>query len=247
MLSCGHQQTASKGSIECRDMSAKILVVDDEAKIVKLVQAYLQQAGYTVVTAEDGQTALAQARREKPDLVILDLMLPGIDGLDVARVLRREGNTPIIMLTARVDDTDRIIGLELGADDYVTKPFNPRELVARVRAVLRRSSGSAPAPEMLRAGEIAVDLAGHQVTLAGRPVDLTPTEFDLLVVLLRNPGRAFTRLELLDRVQGYAYEGYERTVDAHIKNLRAKLGEDPRRPRYIQTVYGVGYKFEERP
>lgn len=228
-------------------MSAKILVVDDEAKIVKLVRAYLEQAGFSVVTAEDGQTALIQARREKPDLIVLDLGLPAIDGLDVARTLRREGETPIIMLTARVEDTDRIIGLELGADDYVIKPFNPRELVARVRAVLRRTTGSAPAPEILRAGEIVLDVSGHQVTLAGKPLDLTPTEFDLLLVLMQNAGRAFTRLELLDRVQGDAYEGYERTIDAHIKNLRAKLGDDPRHPRYVQTVYGVGYKFEERP
>ncbi len=228
-------------------MGAKILVVDDETKIVKLVRAYLEQAGYSVVAAEDGQTALIQARREKPDLVVLDLGLPGIDGLDVARTLRREGNVPIIMLTARVEDTDRIIGLELGADDYVTKPFNPRELVARVRAVLRRTSGVAPTPELLRAGEITLDIAGHRVVLAGKPLDLTPTEFDLLLVLLQNAGRVFTRLELLDRIQGDAYEGYERTIDAHIKNLRAKLGDDPRHPRYIQTVYGVGYKFEERP
>ena len=232
-------------------MSAKILVVDDESKIVKLVRAYLEQAGFSVVVAEDGQTALIQARREKPDLVVLDLGLPGIDGLDVARILRREGDTPIIMLTARVEDTDRIIGLELGADDYVTKPFNPRELVARVRAVLRRTSSSAPAAEILRAGEIVLDVSGHQVSLADgsnrQPLDLTPTEFDLLLVLMQNAGRAFTRLDLLDRVQGDAYEGYERTIDAHIKNLRAKLGDDPRRPRYVQTVYGVGYKFEERP
>jgi two-component system alkaline phosphatase synthesis response regulator PhoP len=224
-------------------VSAKILVVDDEAKIVKLVRSYLQQAGYSVVDAGDGQTALIQARREKPDLVVLDLGLPGIDGMEVARILRRESNTPIIMLTARIEDTDRIVGLELGADDYVTKPFNPRELVARVRAVLRRTSGTATVPEQLRAGDLLVDIGGHQVTLAGRPLDLTPTEFDLLVVLLQNPNRAFTRLELLDRVQGDAYEGYERTIDAHIKNLRAKLGDDPRHPRYIQTVFGVGYKL----
>jgi two-component system alkaline phosphatase synthesis response regulator PhoP len=224
-------------------VAAKILVVDDEAKIVKLVRAYLEQAGYTVVVAEDGQTALIQARREKPDLVILDLGLPGIDGLDVARTLRREGDTPIIMLTARVDDTDRIIGLELGADDYVSKPFNPRELVARVRAVLRRTAGSASPVEILRGGDLVLDVSAHMVTSAGEPLDLTPTEFDLLQVFMQNPGRAFTRLELLDRVQGDAYEGYERTIDAHVKNLRAKLGDDPRHPRYVQTVYGVGYKF----
>jgi two-component system, OmpR family, alkaline phosphatase synthesis response regulator PhoP len=224
-------------------VSGKILVVDDEAKIVKLVRSYLEQAGYTVVEANDGQTALIQARREKPDLVVLDLGLPGIDGLDVARTLRRERDTPIIMLTARIEDTDRIVGLELGADDYVTKPFNPRELVARVRAVLRRTGGGAAAPEMLRDGDLVLDLGGHQATLEGRPLDLTPTEFDLLAVLLQNPGRVFTRLDLLERVQGYAYEGYERTIDAHVKNLRAKLGDDPRHPRYVQTVFGVGYKL----
>jgi DNA-binding response OmpR family regulator len=224
-------------------VAAKILVVDDETKIVKLVRAYLEQAGYTVVVAEDGQTALIQSRREKPDLVILDLGLPGIDGLDVARTLRREGDTPIIMLTARVDDTDRIIGLELGADDYVSKPFNPRELVARVRAVLRRTTGTAPPVEILRGGDLILDVTAHLATLAGQPLDLTPTEFDLLQVFMQSPGRAFTRLDLLDRVQGDAYEGYERTIDAHVKNLRAKLGDDPRHPRYVQTVYGVGYKF----
>ena len=224
-------------------MSGKILVVDDEAKIVKLVRSYLEQAGYTVVEANDGQTALIQARREKPDLVVLDLGLPGIDGLDVARTLRRERDTPIIMLTARIEETDRIVGLELGADDYVTKPFNPRELVARVRAVLRRTGGGAAAPEVLRAGELVLDLGGHQATLEGRSLDLTPTEFDLLAVLMQNPGHVFTRLELLERVQGYAYEGYERTIDAHVKNLRAKLSEDPRHPRYVQTVFGVGYKL----
>lgn len=225
-------------------MSSKILVVDDERRIVRLVRSYLEQAGYAVVEANDGQTALIQARREKPDLVVLDLGLPGIDGLEVARILRRERNTPIIMLTARVEDTDKIVGLELGADDYVTKPFNPRELVARVRAVLRRATGRAPVAEILRVGGLELDMEGHRATLDGRPLDLTPTEFELLAVLMRNPGRAFTRLELLDRVQGEAFEGYERTIDAHIKNLRAKLGDDPRHPRYIQTVFGVGYKLE---
>ena len=175
--------------------------------------------------------------------MVLDLGLPGIDGLEVARTLRRERETPIIMLTARIEDTDKIVGLELGADDYMTKPFNPRELVARVRAVLRRTSGVAPAAEVLRAGALVLDTGGHQASLEGRPLDLTPTEFELLAVLLQNPGRAFTRLELLDRVQGDAYEGYERTVDAHVKNLRAKLGDDPRHPRYVQTVFGVGYKL----
>lgn len=225
-------------------MSAKILVVDDESKIVKLVRSYLEQSGFSVVEAGDGQTALIQFRREKPDLIVLDLGLPGIDGLEVARVIRRERNTPIIMLTARIEDTDKIVGLELGADDYITKPFNPRELVARVRAVLRRAAPPDDATrKVLQAGPLALDLAGHSASLDGAPLDLTPTEFDLLAVFLQHPGRAFSRLELLDRVQGDAYEGYERTVDAHIKNLRAKLGEDPRRPRFIQTVFGVGYKL----
>jgi DNA-binding response OmpR family regulator len=224
-------------------VSQKILVVDDEAKIVRLVRSYLEQAGFAVVEAHDGQTALIQARREKPDLVVLDLGLPGIDGIEVTRTLRRERETPIIMLTARIEDTDRIVGLELGADDYVTKPFNPRELVARVRAVLRRTGGGTAAPEMLRAGDLVLDLGGHAAAVGDRPLDLTPTEFDLLAVLMQNPGRVFTRLELLERVQGYAYEGYERTIDAHVKNLRAKLGDDPRHPRYVQTVFGVGYKL----
>lgn len=224
-------------------MSAKILVVDDEAKIVKLVRAYLEQAGFQVVEANDGQTALIQARRERPDLVVLDLNLPAVDGLEVARTLRKEGSTPIIMLTARIDDTDRIVGLELGADDYLSKPFNPRELVARVRAVLRRSSGMPAAAALLRAGLLELDVAAHSATLDGKVLELTPTEFEILSILVQNAGRVFTRLELLERVQGDAYEGYERTVDAHVKNLRAKLGDDPRDPRYIQTVYGVGYRL----
>jgi DNA-binding response OmpR family regulator len=224
-------------------MSQKILVVDDEAKIVRLVRSYLEQAGYDVVEAGDGQTALIQARRERPDLVILDLGLPGIDGLEVIRTLRREGDTSIIVLTARIEDTDKIVGLELGADDYITKPFNPREMVARARAVLRRSGGDPPVAEILRAGDLVLDVSGREGTLSGCTLELTPTEFDLLALLLRNPGRVFTRLELLDRLQGDAYEGYERTIDAHIKNLRAKLGEDPRQPRYIKTVFGVGYRL----
>ena len=223
-----------------------ILVVDDEPKIVKTVRAYLESAGFRVVTAGDGQMALTVYRHEKPSLVILDLGLPGIDGLDVARTLRQEANVPIIMLTARVDETDRLIGLELGADDYVTKPFSPRELVARVRAVLRRAG-----PEKERAlgpvsaGDVIIDLERRQVSVGGRRVDLSPTEFDLLTVLARHPGRVFTRLEILDRVQGYAFEGYERTVDAHVKNLRQKIEPDPKDPRYVLTVYGVGYKFAE--
>ena len=222
-----------------------ILVVDDEAKIVKTVRAYLENAGFRVTTAGDGQAALTAFRHERPALVVLDLGLPGIDGLDVARTLRQESSVPIIMLTARVEETDRLIGLELGADDYVTKPFSPRELVARVRAVLRRAGGEwEQAPPPVVAGDIAIDLERRQVTVAGRPADLTPTEFELLALLARHPGRVFTRLELLDRVQGYSFEGYERTVDAHVKNLRLKIEPDPKRPRYIVTVFGVGYKLE---
>jgi two-component system alkaline phosphatase synthesis response regulator PhoP len=185
-------------------------------------------------------------RHERPALVILDLGLPGMDGLDVARTIRRESNVPLIMLTARVDEADKLIGLELGADDYITKPFSPRELVARVRAVLRRSSGEREqAPQPIVSGDVKIDLERRLVTVSGLTVELTPTEFDLLVVLARHPGRVFTRLELLDRVQGYAFEGYERTVDAHIKNLRQKIEPDPKEPRYVLTVYGVGYRFEE--
>ncbi|KPL24114.1 MAG: hypothetical protein AMJ93_03100 [Anaerolineae bacterium SM23_84] len=223
-----------------------ILVVDDEPKIVRTVRAYLEGAGFRVVTAEDGQAALTVFRHERPALVILDLGLPSIDGLDVTRTLRRESDVPIIMLTARVDEADKLIGLELGSDDYVTKPFSPRELVARVRAVLRRaglSKEQAPAPVV--AGDVHIDLERRKVTVSGESVDLTPTEFDLLAVLARHPGRVFTRLELLDLVQGYAFEGYQRTVDAHVKNLRQKIEADPKQPRYVVTVYGVGYKFGE--
>jgi DNA-binding response OmpR family regulator len=229
------------------DMSGEtILVVDDEPKIAKTLRVYLESAAFRVVVAGDGQTALTVFRHERPALVILDLGLPAIDGLDVARTLRRESNVPIIMLTARVDEADKLIGLELGADDYVTKPFSPRELVARVRAVLRRvGSGQEPLRAPIHVGDVAIDLERRQVTVGGRAVELTPTEFDLLVVLARNPGRVFTRIELLDLVQGYAFEGYERTVDAHIKNLRQKMEPDPKQPRYVVTVYGVGYKFEE--
>ena len=223
-----------------------ILVVDDEVKIVKTVRAYLENAGFRVATAGDGQSALTVYRHEKPALVVLDLGLPGLDGLDVARTLRKDSNTPIIMLTARVDETDKLIGLELGADDYITKPFSPRELVARVRAVLRRAGGDREqAPPPIVSGNVTIDLERRQVTIGEQTVDLTPTEFELLAVLARHPGRVFTRLELLDRVQGYAFEGYERTVDAHVKNLRQKVEPDPKNPQYILTVYGVGYRFVE--
>ncbi len=226
-------------------MSKKILVVDDEKKIVNVVRGYLEQAGYNVAIAYDGQQALTAFRREKPNLVLLDLNLPCLDGLDVARTLRKESAVPIIMLTARVEETDRLIGLELGADDYIVKPFSPREVVARVRAVLRRVEGETAPMEILRAGEITLDLSKHSVTVRGESIDLTPTEFNLLTAFMQTPGRAFTRLQLLDRVQGESYEGYERTVDAHVKNLRQKIGDDPKTPHYILTVFGVGYKFAE--
>lgn len=224
---------------------SKVLVVDDDPGIVKVVRAYLEQDGFQVLVAYDGKKAMHVARHEKPDLVVLDLMLPEMDGWDVCRALRKESDVPIIMLTARVEETDKLVGLELGADDYVTKPFSPRELVARVRSVLRRVQGLPPKPERISRGNITVDLARHAVTVGDKLVDLTPTEFDLLATLMGDPGRAFTRSQLLEQTQGYAYDGYERTVDVHIKNLRKKIEPDARNPQRIKTVYGVGYKFDE--
>ena len=226
-------------------MNETILVVDDEPKIVKQAQDYLQRGGYRVVTAGDGTTAMAVARHERPDLIVLDLNLPGLDGLDVCRALRRESDVPIIMLTARVEETDRLIGLELGADDYITKPFSPRELVARVRAVLRRVQGGVRTPGLIRAGDLEIDLHGHRLTRAGEPIRLTRSEFNLLATLAQHPGQTFTRAQLLDRLHGVAYDGYDRSVDAHIKNLRRKLEANPVEPRYVLTVYGVGYKFTD--
>jgi two-component system alkaline phosphatase synthesis response regulator PhoP len=223
-----------------------ILVVDDEARIVKLVRDYLERAGFDVLTARDGETALALARLERPDLIVLDLMLPGVDGLDICRRLRQESDVPIIMLTARVEEADRIVGLELGADDYVTKPFSPRELVARVRATLRRANGQMGPSTILRAGEFELDTAALTATIAGEPVDLTPTEFQLLATLIRQPGRIFSREQLLEAIHGVAFDGFDRSVDSHIKNLRRKIEPDPRQPRHIQTVYGVGYRFGDR-
>ena len=225
-----------------------ILVVDDEAKIVQLARDYLEHAGFTVRTASDGPTALASVRADKPDLVILDLGLPEMDGLDVTRTLRQESSVPIIMLTARAEETDKLVGLELGADDYVTKPFSPKELVARVRAVLRRldASRANAGAEMIRAADIALDVPRMRVTIAERAVELTPTEFQLLATLAREPGRIFTRAQLLDAVRGVAFESYERAIDAHIKNIRRKIEPNPREPRYILMVYGVGYKFADR-
>ncbi len=222
----------------------KILVVDDEKQIVKLLKAYLERAGYEVITAGDGNSALSKFREEHPNLIILDLMLPGLDGIEVCKAIRRESSTPIIMLTAKVEESDKILGLELGADDYVTKPFSPREVVARVNAVLRRTKGLRE-EEVLRIGEIEMHPQKHTVYMKGKELPLTPTEFDLLRVFMENPGRVFTRLQLLEKVQGYAYDGYERTIDAHIKNLRKHLGDSPRKSRYILTVHGVGYKMAE--
>jgi two-component system alkaline phosphatase synthesis response regulator PhoP len=226
-------------------MNELILVVDDEAKIVKQARDYLEKGGFRVASAADGKTALAVARHERPDLIVLDLNLPEMDGLDVCRALRRESDVPVIMLTARVDEADRLIGLELGADDYITKPFSPRELVARVRAVLRRTQGGPRQPGLIRAGELEIDLHGHRVTRGGEPLRLTRAEFNLLAVLAQHPGQTFSREQLLGRLHGVAYEGYDRSVDAHIKNLRRKLEPDPAEPRYVLTVYGVGYKFTE--
>jgi DNA-binding response OmpR family regulator len=224
----------------------KILVVEDEAKIARLVRDYLEHAGFEAVVVGDGETALASARRSTPDLVVLDLGLPDRDGLDVARALRRTSGVPIVMLTARGDETDRVVGLELGADDYVVKPFSPKELVARVRAVLRRTQAArAGGPEVLRVADVEVDVPRMRVTVAGRPVELTATEFQLLATLAREPGRVFTRGQLLDAVHGVAFESYERAVDAHVKNLRRKLEPVPGRPRYLLTVHGVGYRFAD--
>jgi two-component system alkaline phosphatase synthesis response regulator PhoP len=224
-------------------MSPTVLVVEDEVELVRVLRDYLERAGFHVETASNGPEAVSRFQHASPDLVLLDLNLPGMDGLDVARALRRDSNVPIIMVTARVDEADRLVGLELGADDYVVKPFSPKELVARVRAVLRRAQQAPEVPEVLRAGEIVVDLSKHTVEVSGASVDLTPTEFDFLAVLVREPGRVFTRLQLLEASQGDTFVGYERTVDAHIKNLRAKIEPDPRHPRFVQTVFGVGYRF----
>jgi len=223
-----------------------ILIIEDEPELVNVLRSYLEKANYRVMTAYKGDTGLATWENQHPDLVILDLNLPGMDGLDVARAIRRQADTPLIMVTARVEETDRLIGLELGADDYITKPFSPREVVARVRAVLRRSGTAQPKARLLRVSEIEIDKDAHTVKRAGKVIELTPTEFDILVTMAEQPGRVFTRLQLLEATQGNAYEGYERTIDAHIKNLRAKLEPNPKKPRYILTTFGVGYRLEEK-
>lgn len=223
-----------------------ILVVDDEAKIVQIARDYLEHAGFTVLTARDGKSALATIRAQKPDLVILDLGLPEIDGLDVTRTARKDSNVPIIMLTARSEEADKIVGLELGADDYIVKPFSPKELVARVRAVLRRWETANLGAEVIRVADLTLDIPRMRVTVGTREVELTTTEFQLLVALARQPGRILTRAQLLDAVRGIAFESYERAIDAHIKNLRRKIESDPHDPRYVLTVYGVGYKMTDK-
>jgi DNA-binding response OmpR family regulator len=225
--------------------SRTILVVDDEPRIVELARDYLEHAGFRVITASDGPTALDSARRDRPDLVVLDLGLPGLDGLDVTRELRRDGSMPIVMVTARDDEVDKLLGLELGADDYLTKPFSPRELVARIKAVLRRTDRPVEAADVIRVGDLQLDVPRMRTEVAGRSVDLTPTEFTLLATLARQPGRIFTRSQLLDALHGIAFESYERAIDSHIKNLRRKLEPDPRQPRYVLTVYGVGYRLAD--
>jgi DNA-binding response OmpR family regulator len=227
-------------------MTRKILIADDEQHILNTVRAYLEDAGLGVVTAHDGREALFTFRHEQPDLVLLDVMMPEMDGWDAARLIRKESDVPILFLTARIDDIDKITGLEIGADEYITKPFSPRVLVAQVRAVLRRAYGDlAGEPVVWRVGALELNADTRIVTLDGARVDLTPSEFDLLAVLIARPGRVFTRMELLERVQGEAYAGYERTIDVHVKNLRAKIEADPRQPQYVETVYGIGYRMRE--
>ncbi len=224
-------------------MSKTILVVDDEKRLVSLVSEYLQKSGYRVVEAYDGREALSAARREKPDLIVLDVMMPEMDGYEFMAAHRKEADTPIILLTARVEDEEKVIGLEMGADDYITKPFRPRELVARVRAVLRRYGKDEPVATSLDINGLHLDRMTRCVRVKEKEVDLTPSEFDILVALMSAPGRVFSRLDLLDIIQGVRYEGYERTIDTHIKNLRAKVDVEPGSPHYIETVYGIGYRF----
>jgi DNA-binding response OmpR family regulator len=222
---------------------AKILIIEDEPELVKVLRSYLEKSNFVVEVAYRGDSGLAAWEQYHPDLVLLDLNLPGMDGLDVAREIRRKSDTPIIMITARVEETDQLIGLELGADDYIIKPFSPRIVVAKVRAVLRRLESKPGQQEIMNIADLEIDIQAYTVTRAGKSIEFTPTEFDLLVTMAAQPGRAFSRMQLLEASQGAAYEGYERTIDAHIKNLRAKLEAAPKKPRYIETVFGVGYRF----
>jgi two-component system alkaline phosphatase synthesis response regulator PhoP len=224
-------------------MAKKILVVDDKKELRTLLKQYLTQEGFEIVAASDGQEALFVARQEKPDLIILDLMMPEMSGYEFMRIFSKEADTPILILTAKTEENDKVLGLELGADDYVTKPFSMRELTARVRAVLRRMEKGKHEEDILRVADISLDRVGRVVFVGGDLVDLTPSEFDLLATLMAAPGRAFSRLELLERLQGSAFEGYERTIDVHVRNLRAKIEADDSHPKYIETLYGVGYRF----
>jgi len=221
----------------------RILIVDDEEMIVRTVKAYLDREGFKTYTAYDGEEALRSFEEKGPDLIVLDLMLPKVSGIEVTRKIRATSRVPIIMLTAKAAEADRVVGLELGADDYVVKPFSPRELVARIRAVLRRIDGAAGEAEKIVSGDLEIDIKTRDVVVSGRQIELTPTEFDLLAYLARHPGQVFTRLQLLREVQGYTYDAFARTIDTHVKNLRRKLEEDPKKPHYIQTVHGVGYRF----
>jgi DNA-binding response OmpR family regulator len=223
-----------------------VLVVDDNEKIVEVLTAYLEQAGFSVRSAVDGATAIAEVDRAVPDIALLDVMLPGVDGIELTRRFQREHGLPVILVTARSDEVDRLIGLEVGADDYISKPFSPREVVARVKAVLRRTGDQRPGDETVRIGELSIDPERRAVAVQGRDVELTRTEFDILAAMAAHPGRVYSRLRLLEIATGDAFEGYERTIDAHVKNIRKKLGEDPRAPRYVHTVFGVGYKVEDR-
>lgn len=227
-------------------MNELILVVDDEKKIVKLARDYLENSNFRVVSAYDGEAALAAFRRDNPDLIVLDLNLPIMDGLDVCRAIRRESDVPIIMLTARVEEADRLIGLEIGADDYISKPFSPRELVARVRVILRRVQGGLRQPGMIVAGDLEIDIRGHRVMRANEEIRLSRTQFNLLTTLAQHPGQTMSRAQLLNHLHGYADGGYNRSIDAHIKNLRHKLERDPTDPQYVLTVYGIGYKFNDK-
>jgi DNA-binding response OmpR family regulator len=224
----------------------KILVVDDEKKIVEIIKAYLEKEGYQVITTFDGRSALDIFKKQRPDLIVLDLMLPEVPGLEVCRTIRKESQVPIIMLTARDEVTDKIIGLETGADDYVTKPFDTKELISRIRAIFRRTGEKTETRAIINIGELVIDTEKRHVSWKNLKFELTPIEFDLLTVMAQNQGRVFSRMQLLDKVQGDAYEGYERTIDSHIKNLRKKIETDPEKPQYIITVHGVGYKVEEQ-
>jgi DNA-binding response OmpR family regulator len=226
-------------------MSKTILVVDDKANVRTLIREYLTEQGFRVVTSDNGQNALYSARQEKPDLILLDIMMPEMDGFEFIRAYRKESDTPIILLTAKLEESDKVVGLELGADDYITKPFGMRELVARIHTVMRRA-GQIPHPSSrLQIGEIVLDRETHSVTVGGRPVHLTPSEFDLLALLMNAPGRVFTRLDLLEDLQGTSFEGVARTIDVHVRNLRTKIEADPANPRYIETIFGIGYRFAE--